>query len=120
MKGKVFCVSICFVILFVFGATSISFAGPNLWPNKQGELCWYAYQIELNIEDPLPDPEKANGYVRLNVIKTGNNYYLVHGSNTEPYDEDPPDGTQLANGNAIVYSDTILIHASSSGYGSVK
>jgi hypothetical protein len=114
MKRKTFWVVTFSVILLLFCNTSISFAGQDLWPNREGELCWYVYTDDIDPDDVVP--EEADGYLRLYVVNTGNNYYLVHGSNTEPYDEIPPNGTQLTNGNAIVYTDTILMHASSSGF----
>jgi len=43
-------------------------------------------------------------------MKAGKHHYLVNGSNEES------DHTPLVNGNAIVYPDKIVIHASSSGY----
>ena len=114
MKGKSFFVATCSVIIFVFCISSLSLAA-ELWPKKDQQLCWYAYQADLDF--PIPASVDPTGLVRLWVMHSGKNQALVHGSNTEPHDAVPPDGTQLANGNAIVYSDIILIHASSSGYG---
>ncbi len=102
MKRKRFFLGALSVIIIVFLSASVSFSGQNLWPKKAGELCWEVYSDSDSL-DPT-------GLLRLYIMNTGKNYYLVHGSNTES------DHTPLVNGNAIVYPDKIVIHASSSGY----
>jgi hypothetical protein len=116
MKGKAFWVATCSAIIFVFCISTLSFAGGELWPKKEGELCFNAYQ-----HYPIVPTDNPDGLVRLWAMNTGNNHYLVHGSNTEPHPDYPPStpepvSIQLFNGNAIVYIDNILMHISSSGY----
>jgi len=118
MKGKSFFVATCSVIVLVFCISTLSFAADELWPKKEGEVCFNAYQQVC----PATLQDKPTGLVRLWVMNTGNNNYLVHGSNTEPHPNYPPEdwdglfSKQLTNGNAIVSSDKILMHMTSSGY----
>ena len=98
MKGKRFCLVALSVTVIVLLSVSISFSGQDLWPKKDGELCWEV------------DSPNQIGLLRLYIMKTGKDRYLVNGSNEEI------DHTPLVNGNAIVYPDKIVIHASSSGY----
>lgn len=98
MKRKRFFLGALSVSIIVLLSASISFSGQDLWPKKAGELCWDVYS------------PSQTGLLRLYIMKTGKHHYLVNGSNEEI------DGTPLVNGNAIVYPDKIVIHASSSGY----
>jgi len=102
MKQKKFFLVALPVTIIVLLSASISFSGQDLWPKKAGELCWDVYS-DLDSPDPT-------GLLRLYIIKAGKHHYLVNGSNEEI------DHTPLVNGNAIVYPDKIVIHASSSGY----
>lgn len=102
MKPKILFLVALPVTIIVLLSASVSFSGSDLWPKKEGELCWDVYSI--------PGSTSPTGFLRLYILKTGENYYLVHGSNIEADDE------PLVNGNAIVYEDKIMIHASSSSY----
>ena len=99
MKRKRFFLGALSVSIMVLLSASISFSGQDLWPKKAGELCW-------EVDSPT-----QTGLLRLYIMKTGKDHYLVNGSNEETNNETP-----LVNGNAIVYPDKIVIHASSSGY----
>jgi len=103
MKQKKFFLLALPAAIIVLLSASISFSDQDLWPNKEGELCWDVYS------DPSMGAEPT-GLLRLYIIKTGRNYYLVNGSNLEEDDE------PLVIGNAKVYPDRIKIHASSSGF----
>jgi hypothetical protein len=95
-------VGIAVAAIFLCWCNSVH-AGPSLWPSNKGEICFN---------------NTSNGrFVRLGVMRTVGNNYIVHGFVTEgvgnPY--------SLFNGNAIVDGDKILMHVSSSGYqGSVE
>jgi hypothetical protein len=85
---------------FVFAMTVTSFADQSLWPKNKGELCWDVCDIY---------GENCDSLVKLAVMKTVGNHYIVNGVNIEP------DGPQLANGNAEIDGDLILINVSSAG-----
>jgi len=65
------------------------YAGSDLWPKNKGEVCW-----------------TTNGeIVRLAVVRTLNNHYLIHGTITEAGHKDT-----LINGNAEIIGDEVMMH----------
>ncbi len=74
-------------------------AGSSLWPSNKGEICF--------------NNTANNEFVRLAVMHTIGNNYIVHGFVTE----DAGLGNKsLFNGNAIVDGDKILMNVSVSGH----
>ncbi len=93
--SRVVTVSIAVAAIFLCWYNSV-YAGPSLWPSNKGEICFN------NI---------TNGeFVRLAVMRTVGNNYIVQGFVTESLG-----GESLFNGNAIVNGSKILIHVTSSG-----
>lgn len=92
-------VMLCIVVVTVFLCWCNSVcAGPSLWPTSKGEICLH------NIT--------TDQYVKLDVLRTVGNSYVVQGLVTET----PPDKNSLFNGNAIVDGNKILLYISSAGY----
>lgn len=92
-----FLASLVLAGIFVLGLNPL-FAGPSPWPQSKGELCW---------------TNDSNGEViRLAVVRTIGNNYLVHGMATG---EDNLATTSLVNGNAVRMGDKILMHFTASG-----
>jgi len=88
-------VGIAMVAIFLCCGNAVH-AGPSLWPSNKGEICF----------DNLTNGE----FVRLAVMRTVGNNYIVQGFVTEN-----SGGESLFNGNAILNGSRILIHVSSSG-----
>jgi len=105
MRKMTYAIAAIAFVFFIFSPATVSFAGQSLWPNNKGELCWDVY-----IWDEVEEKEICTGLVKLAVMKTVGDHYIVHGTNTEAA------GAQLANGNAeIIDDDSILINVSSAG-----
>jgi hypothetical protein len=96
-------VSIAVAAIFMCWCNSVH-AGPSLWPINKGEICFN---------------NKFNGeFVRLAVMRTVGNNYIVQGFVTE---ESGSGHNSLLNGNAIVEGDKILMNVSVSGHkGDIK
>ena len=91
-----FMASLVLAGIFVLGLNPL-FAGPSPWPQSKGELCW------IN--------DSNDEVIRLAVVRTVGNNYLVHGMATKGDLET----TSLVNGNAVRIGNQILMHFSASG-----
>ena len=93
--SRVVTVGITVVAIFLCWGNAVH-AGPSLWPSNKGEICFN------NI---------TNGeFVRLAVMRTVGNNYIVQGFVTES-----SVAQTLFNGNAIVDGSKILMNVSTSG-----
>jgi hypothetical protein len=74
----------------------------NLWPNKQGELCW-----------SLSPPSGYGTTVQLAIVRTFKDHYIVHGTITEEL----PGGdyVRCLNGNAEIVGGDVIMHGSTAG-----
>ena len=79
-------------------------AGPSLWPSNKGEICLKNLGYGNDTGPGLGE------IVRMAVMRTIGNHYIVHGFVIEK-----SKNKTLFNGNAIVDGNTILMHVSSSG-----
>ena len=95
--SRVVTIGIAVAAIFLLWCNSV-YAGPSLWPSNKGELCFN---------------NNTNGeFVRLAVMRTIGNNYIVHGFVTGGQNTN----NSLFNGNAIVDGDKILMHVSVSGH----
>jgi len=70
----------------------------NLWPNKHGELCW-----------SVTPPSGTLTTVKLAVVRTVGDHYIVHGTITE-------NGyIRCVNGNAEIVGNKVIMSGSTSG-----
>ena len=75
----------------------------DLWPNKSGELCWDIFK-----EDP-PGTLVQIATVKLAIVRTFKDHYIVHGTITE-------NGyIRCLNGNAEVVDNIVIMHGNTSG-----
>lgn len=97
--SKVVTVSIVMVAIFFCWFNTLH-AGQSLWPKNKGEICLYN--------------EDADENIRLAVINTIGNHYIVHGFVTKS-----GENMTLVNGNAVVNGNMVSIHFSASGYAGI-
>jgi hypothetical protein len=75
----------------------------NLWPNKHGELCW-----------EVTPPMGTQTIVKLAVVRTVGDHYIVHGTITETLITGE-EYVRCLNGNAEIVDNKVIIHGSTSG-----
>jgi hypothetical protein len=81
------------------GLSSVDSA--DLWPNKHGELCWKVYPPSSPFDPTM---------VKLAVVRTFNDHYLVHGTVTET--EGSTEYVRCINGNAEIVNGKVIMHGS--------
>ena len=74
----------------------------NLWPKKQGELCW-----------SVSPPSGNTTTVKLAIVRTFKDHYIVHGTITEILGSVPY--VRCLNGNAEIVGSNVIMHGSTSG-----
>jgi hypothetical protein len=84
--------------IFILGHDPL-FAGPVLWPQNKGKLCWKMTDI---------NGEHAE-IMKLAVMRTVGNNYVVQGKVTDK------EHITLVNGNAVQAGNEILMHLTGSG-----
>lgn len=77
-----------------------AYAGPGLWPHNKGEICLR-----------LTSGPGTGNVVRMAVMRTVGNHYIIHGTTTEVSGP-----MSLFSGNAVVEGDTVSFHVSSGGH----
>ena len=74
----------------------------SLWPNKQDELCWTLYP-----------PSGTPTIVKLAIVRTYKEHYIVHGTITEFFSSGPY--VRCINGNAEIVDSEVIMHGSTAG-----
>ena len=101
--SRVVAVGIVLVAIFLCWFSTVH-AGPSLWPNNKGEICFN------NIGYGDGTGPGVGEFVRMAVMRTIGNNYIIHGLVIEKEGE-----KTLFSGNAIVDGNLILMHVTSSG-----